>query len=144
MVVAIHGLEVIISGSCTVGLFIAPVLTAVVYKASPDNDGTIFFSDISEHICTVSLSPAISERSGTSFGVSLYQETFKCRYLCKYLCHLFLPPGLYTFVQRICTVHTADLYSRSIVKTQIQADTIACKYFSKLSQLFKISVGYHV
>ena len=77
VVLTIKIFEVVISSPCSVCLVVSPVLSAVIYKASPDDDTAVWLYDISQHICAVSLSSAIGKWSWSSLRICLYKESSK-------------------------------------------------------------------
>ena len=66
MILSIKLLEIVVAGSCSVCLGIAPVLCTIVDKASPDDDSAVWCNNIAQHICAVSLSSAVGKRSRSS------------------------------------------------------------------------------
>ena len=59
-------LEVVVACSCPVCLGVAPVLSAVIYKASPDDDSAVGLYHITEHVGTVRLGSSVGEGAGSS------------------------------------------------------------------------------
>ena len=96
--------EIVISGSGPVCLPVAPVLSTVIYKASPNDQSPIWLYCLCKHIGAVCMGSVISERSRTAFRIRLNQESPQIRNRFKDHFHFSLPPGSYTIVQRICAV----------------------------------------
>ena len=144
VIIAVHCLEVVIAGSCAVRLIIAPVLRAVVDKASPDDGSAVGLHQICQHVGAVGLRSSVGERARTSLRIRLYQEAAEIRNPVKHLCDLLLPPCDDLFIQRIAVVQTADFNRRSEVQAQIQADSVCRKDLRHCCHLVKITIGNEV
>ena len=139
MILPIKTFEIIISGSCPVCLGVAPVLSAVIYKASPDDDPAIRSNNISQHISTIRLSSSVSEWSRSSLGICLNQESSKIWKMIINLFYLILPPLFYLLIKRIADWKSSKLNRRSKVKRQIELDTVIFEYIRQLFNLVKKS-----
>ena len=128
MVCSIKILKVVVARSCPVSLGVAPVLSAIIYKASPDNDASVWFDHISKHVGAISLGPSICKWTRSSLRIRFYKESSKARKPVVNLFYLIFPPIDDFFIKRIAGIKTSYFNGRSKVKGHVKLNAVTCKY----------------
>ena len=130
----------IVSCSCTVRLFITPVLSTVVNKTSPNDGSAIWFQHFRKHIGSIRMRTSISKWTGTAFGICLYQKSSKIWNHLINMCHGFSPPGNYLRVKWIRNRNITKFHRSRKIDTHKQTNSISGKQIGILFYLFQIHI----